>query len=167
MRLVLDDAGVAAFRRDSREVVRERELLRDVYGRTGTHPSECHALLEVAHAPGLSPGDLAARLRLDKTAVSRLLRGLQRKGWVRLERAVKDGRQRHASLTAAGRRQVGRIDEEANARVRASLACLPAEDAAAVVRGMGLYARALSRSRVREGYAVRPIRPADDAASAP
>ena len=166
MRLVLDGAVVAAFRRDSREVVRELELLRPVYGRTGTHPSECHALLEVARSPGLSPGELVRRLRLDKTAVSRLLRGLTRKGWVRVAAGREDGRQRSARLTTAGKRKVALIDAEADARVRASLACLSADEAEAVLRGMGLYARALVRSRVREGWAVRALRPADDAAVA-
>jgi putative acetyltransferase len=161
---LLDAAGLAAFRRDSRQVVRELELLRSRYGGAGPRTSECHALLEIAQSPGLGPGVLAARLRLDKTAVSRLLRGLRGQGWVHLEPDPEDGRQRRAALTAEGRRQVSRIDADANRRVRASLECLRPEEAATVVRGMALYAQALARARAREGYAVRLVSPGDDAA---
>ncbi|HWT04391.1 MAG TPA: helix-turn-helix domain-containing protein, partial [Xanthomonadales bacterium] len=48
--------------------------------------AEAHALLEIAREPGLTQNGLAARLRLEKSTVSRLAGMLQRRGWIRRAR---------------------------------------------------------------------------------
>ena len=45
--------------------------------------SEARALIELLAARGIAQGQLAALLGLEKSTVSRLAAGLERKGWVR------------------------------------------------------------------------------------
>lgn len=51
----------------------------------------------------ITQGMLGDRLALDSTTLSRTLTPLQRAGWIRSRRAT-DGRERHLTLAAAGRR---------------------------------------------------------------
>ena len=44
---------------------------------------EARALIELMSARGIAQGELAGLLGLDKSTVSRLAAGLERKGWVR------------------------------------------------------------------------------------
>ena len=44
--------------------------------------AEAHAVLELSREPGLSQNSLAARLRLEKSTVSRIVTLLERRGWV-------------------------------------------------------------------------------------
>ena len=58
--------------------------------------SEARALIELVSARGIAQGELAALLGLDKSTVSRLAAGLERKGWVR--RGRDEGNQRYVRL---------------------------------------------------------------------
>lgn len=71
--------------------------------------SEAHALMELAGRPGLRQRDLVARLRLDKSTVSRLVRHLEGRGWVRHDLDPSDARAVRLHLTASGRRAAGRL----------------------------------------------------------
>ena len=66
--------------------------------------SEAHALMELAHQQPLTQNELAARLRLEKSTVSRLVGQLDQRGWVRRERDPTDGRARLLRLTGPGQR---------------------------------------------------------------
>jgi DNA-binding MarR family transcriptional regulator len=68
-----------------------------------------HALSDLAEADGLSQTDLAARLRLEKSTVSRLVAELRQRGWLERQRDQKDGRIARLSLTDAGRAQAERL----------------------------------------------------------
>jgi putative acetyltransferase len=155
---------VHAFRSVSREVVRELELLRTSYANLNVSPQECHALIEIELAPGISPSEIGARLRLDKTAVSRLLRSLRSKGWVSSSTSASDARRRGVALTARGTSTAARINSAADDRVLASLSVLDPGDAQIVLAGMRLYRDALQRSHACDGYRIRPIERADNAA---
>jgi putative acetyltransferase len=165
--LVAQDV-IRSFRHSSREVVRELDLLGGLYGRCGLTPLECQALLEVERTPGLGPGVLGERLKVDKAVVSRALRQLAARRLVSAKADARDGRKRALHLTAGGRRELERIHRAADGRVRASLDALPPADREVVLRGMELYARGLRLSRVRAAAQVRlrPIRPRDNAAVA-
>lgn len=78
--------------------------------------SEWRVMLVVAESPGLSAAEIAELLGLDKMAVSRAVRGLERHG--RLERRVdpQDGRRSALHLSHAGRTLFGKIVPSAKAR---------------------------------------------------
>src|ERR1700736_4039432 len=64
--------------------------------------AEAHGLLEIAREPGITQNGLAARLRLEKSTVSRLAAMLEARGWVRRERDERDARFVRLQLTKRG-----------------------------------------------------------------
>lgn len=155
---------VAPLQQAAREVVRElRRLERAPAGVTHT---QCHALVELERAGTATASDLAERLQVDKSSMSRALADLARRRLVAVRRDPVDARRRRISLTAAGGKLLSRIQAAADARVQGALALLSPEDRARVASGVALYARVLLRARVLAEHAVRPIGPRDDAAIA-
>lgn len=71
--------------------------------------SDAMALSELHANSGLSQQDLAERLRLEKSTVSRLVLGLERKGWLTRRRAGPNRRYQVVELTLAGRTLVDEI----------------------------------------------------------
>jgi hypothetical protein len=69
--------------------------------------SEARALIELVSARGIAQGELAALLGLDKSTVSRLAAGLERKGWIRRGRDEDNQRYVRLYLTAAGGERAG------------------------------------------------------------
>jgi putative acetyltransferase len=157
---------VIPLRQASRAMVRELGFLQDNMAEARVTHAQCHALIELAARGALGVGELAELLRLDKSTVSRTVAQLQRARLVAFSTDAGDRRKKGVTLTALGRRRVARIDEVANARVHSALSQLSADDRQAVVRGLDLYARALTRSRRIGEFSMRTITRRDDAAVA-
>ena len=75
--------------------------------------SEAHALMELDGQDALAQHVLGARLGLEKSTVSRLVRQLEERGWVDRQRSPADGRVTLLALTSAGRQAT---DQLASAR---------------------------------------------------
>jgi DNA-binding MarR family transcriptional regulator len=73
--------------------------------------TQAHALMELLHRGTLRQGELAAVLGLSKSAVSRLVRGLERHAWVTRTPDPEDGRARRLALSVKGRRLARRLDQ--------------------------------------------------------
>jgi putative acetyltransferase len=154
---------VAPLRQASREVVRELGMLEDTFSPASVTHTQCHALVELERHGVLGVSELAAILRLDKSAVSRAIGPLLERKLVTMKTPADDRRRRVLGLSAAGRRLVARVHVAADARVDDALRQLGDGDRAAVVEGMRIYARALQRARVQARVKIRPITSADDA----
>ena len=157
---------VLPLRNASRELVRELGFLQDKDAATSVSHSHIHALIEIETRSTVPQSDLPALLRLDKSTTSRVIADLARRRWVRARASKQDARARELTLTATGRTRLAAIHRGANARVEEALVTLRADERAVVLRGMELYARALSRSRRSASYSFRPIRAGDRAAVA-
>lgn len=83
--------------------------------------SHAHALMELMRNPGVRQLDLARILGLSRSAVSRMVDQLQRRGWIKRRADNNDGRAWRLSLSARGRRLARRIDEASIARFSAIL----------------------------------------------
>jgi DNA-binding MarR family transcriptional regulator len=110
--------------------------------------SEARALIELVAARGIAQGQLASLLGLEKSTVSRLAAGLERKGWIR--RGRDEGNQRYVRLylTPEGRliaAQVWRAWQSRQARIMASLSDEERAGLSAGLRGLvrGLAAEGL------------------------
>ena len=109
--------------------------------------SEARALIELLAARGIAQGQLAALLGLEKSTVSRLAAGLERKGWLRRGRDEENQRFVRLYLTPEGRviaAQVWRAWQSRQARI---LAGLSAEERAGLAAGL----RGLVRGLAAEG----------------
>ena len=134
---MLGSKAVRRFQEASRKVAREIDAT----------PSEVRVLLALESETSLTPMELARQLDVDKSVISRGLASLREKGWISIRRQRQDRRSREVRLTARGRREAERIDRAGDRRVHADLDGLPPDEAAAVMRGMEIYAKALLRTR--------------------
>ncbi|WP_430502337.1 MarR family winged helix-turn-helix transcriptional regulator [Micromonospora trifolii] len=104
--------------------------------------SEAHAMVEIAREGHIRQVELARRLRLEKSSVSRLVTNLVNRGWVHRETAEGDGRGVLLLLTAAGTTAAARQANARRARLTALLDRVPDDQRAAVVRALQTLAEA-------------------------
>jgi DNA-binding MarR family transcriptional regulator/GNAT superfamily N-acetyltransferase len=134
---------ISSIRSASRDMVRELGFMNRHLAGTDLTASQVHALIEIEHAPGLRAVELKALLRLDKSAVSRLVSDLEGRGLVRAQSGRADRRAKSLSLSAQGRAMVGRIHGHAEAQVVEAVQRVPAAGGEVIAHGLRLYADAL------------------------
>ncbi len=116
-------------------------------GDDGVSPSEARALIELVSARGIAQGELAGLLGLEKSTVSRLAAGLERKGWIRRGRDEDNQRYVRLYLTPEGRVVAGRVWAAWQSRQARILGALSAEERAGLSAGL----RGLVRGLAAEG----------------
>jgi DNA-binding MarR family transcriptional regulator len=109
--------------------------------------SEARALIELVAARGIAQGQLGTLLGLEKSTVSRLAVGLERKGWVRRGRDEANQRYIRLYLTPEGSQVAARVWSAWQARQARILAALTAEERAGLASGL----RGLIRGLAAEG----------------
>jgi DNA-binding MarR family transcriptional regulator len=109
--------------------------------------SEARALIELMSARGIAQGELAGLLGLDKSTVSRLAAGLERKGWVRRGRDEDNQRYVRLYLTPQGGEVADRILQGWRSRQARILAALSTDERAGLAAGL----RGLVRGLAAEG----------------
>jgi DNA-binding MarR family transcriptional regulator len=109
--------------------------------------SEARALIELLAARGIAQGQLAALLGLEKSTVSRLAAGLERKGWLRRGRDEENQRFVRLYLTPEGRVIAAQVWQAWQSRQARILAGLSAEERAGLAAGL----RGLVRGLAAEG----------------
>jgi len=106
--------------------------------------SEARALIELVSARGIAQGELAAVLGLDKSTVSRLAAGLERKGWVRRGRDEANQRYVRLYLTPEGAEVASRVWQAWQSRQARILASLSGDERAGLAAGLGGLVRGLA-----------------------
>jgi DNA-binding MarR family transcriptional regulator len=109
--------------------------------------SEARALIELMSARGIAQGELAGLLGLEKSTVSRLAAGLERKGWVRRGRDEVNQRYVRLYLTPEGGFIAARVLGAWHSRQARILAGLSDDERAGLSAGL----RGLVRGLVAEG----------------
>jgi DNA-binding MarR family transcriptional regulator len=104
--------------------------------------SEAYAVAELHREGRMRQVELARRLRLEKSTVSRLVTNLANRGWVRRHAADDDGRGVHLELTDAGATAAERLATARQARFAALLDRVPGDRRAALVAALQLLAEA-------------------------
>lgn len=144
---------VSGIRAASRDLVRHWGFLGRGVAGTDLSGSAAHALIEIGLSDDRPARDLAARLRLEKSSVSRLVRSLVRRGEIREAPSASDGRSKRLHLTAQGRETLAVIDRVAATQVQAAVARLQPGAQRRVLHGLADYAAAL------DGGAAEPTGP--------
>jgi DNA-binding MarR family transcriptional regulator len=101
--------------------------------------SEARALIELVAARGISQGQLGTLLGLEKSTVSRLAAGLERKGWIKRGRDEANQRYIRLYLTPEGSRvaaMVWRAWQSRQARILSGLSGRELAGLAAGLRGL-------------------------------
>lgn len=108
--------------------------------------SEAHALSELARRAPVSQQGLAGLLRLDKSTVSRLLRRMEERGWVRREPDPGDGRAARLVLTSAGVEAASRLHDARAEKFRTLLEAIPEHGRAPLLDALTTLAQALAET---------------------
>jgi DNA-binding MarR family transcriptional regulator len=118
-------------------------------------PSEARALIELISARGIAQGELAGLLGLEKSTVSRLAAGLERKGWIRRGRDEDNQRYVRLYLTESGRKVAAQVWAAWQSRQARILGSLSAEERTGLSAGL----RGLVRGLAAEGLLGEPPAP--------
>ena len=126
--------------------------------------SEARALIELLTARGIAQGQLAALLGLEKSTVSRLAAGLERKGWLRRGRDGENQRFVRLYLTPEGRAIAAQVWQAWQSRQARIMAGLSAEERAGLAAGLRGLVRGLAAEGLLEdaGAPPAPAGPAED-----
>jgi len=125
--------------------------------------SEARALIELLAARGIAQGQLAALLGLEKSTVSRLAAGLERKGWLRRGRDEENQRFVRLYLTPEGRVIAAQVWQAWQSRQARILAGLSAEERAGLAAGLRGLVRGLAAEGLLEDAATEAGPPGPDA----
>ena len=156
------DARVADVRRFNRFYTRQIGLLQEGYLKSPFSLSEVRVLYELAHRERATASELGRDLGLDAGYLSRILRGFQKRGFLKRVTAEHDGRQSHLSLTQRGQAAFAPLNTRSHEDIGAILAALPATEQARLVQAMHAIEGILgAQPEKKVPYLLRPHRPGD------
>jgi len=141
--------AINELRRNARSVVRELGLLNDAYFEIGVTLAERHLLIELITCPSPTMGEIAERLLLDKSTISRLISNAVKKGYVKCVTDGKDKRKRFLEMTEKGQQTLKAFEPIAFNQTKEALLTLTNEEIEIVHKGVGLYAKGLKSSRIQ------------------
>lgn len=141
-------ARVRAFNRDyTRRIgVLSEGLLDSPYSLT-----EVRVMYEIAHRSGITAGELAEELDLDRGYLSRMLKGFETKKLLVRTPAPEDGRRQHLRMTPAGMRVFAPLEKRSQEQVRGMLAELDEERRRVLLEAMDTIQGALNEGSARAG----------------
>lgn len=150
------------LRHFSRELIRELGFLNDPYQKLGLNFAKVHVLLECEQHAFINQQELATKLRLNKSYISRLVKDLVAKELLVSTDNSQDQRLKHLTLSVAGRQLVEQINQEAEERVYAALRFLDTAEVTLIKEGLSLYAQALKKGRRFKNITFRALEEKDN-----
>jgi len=155
-------ARVQAVRRFNRFYTRQIGVLQDGWLGSAFSLPEARVLYELAHHDQPTATDIGRELGLDAGYLSRMLRSLDQRGFVRRTRSRADGRSAHLSLTRTGQSALARLNQQTEADVAARLRTLSAADQRRLVDAMQAIEGLLGAPReAPAAYLLRPPQAGD------
>ncbi len=146
----LSTIEIEELRRNARNMVRELGLLNDAYFEIGVTLAERHLLIELAGLTAPTMGEIAERLLLDKSTISRLISKAEKKGYITCNADGKDKRKRFLQITEFGKQVLHAFEPIAFNQTKQALLTLTHEEIKMVHRGVSLYAKGLKNSRTKD-----------------
>lgn len=111
-------------------------------------PAQC-VLLQTLRSGEWDVSSLAAHTRVTKGAMTRLVDGLEKRGWVGREQSDEDGRRFLVSLTAAGNKESSRLADLTERSITTILARIPKSERAQVIQSLHLLRQAAEDTRTQ------------------
>lgn len=137
------------LRHNARGLVRELGLLNDAYFDIGVTLAERHLLIELNTPINPTANEIAERLLLDKSTVSRVINNAINKSYVSYRTDENDKRKRYLYLTDKGKEILNAFEPIAFNQTKNALLDLTDEEVQIVFRGIALYEQGLKNARLR------------------
>ncbi|MDH3200700.1 MAG: MarR family transcriptional regulator [Myxococcales bacterium] len=109
-------------------------------------PAQC-VLLQTLRSGEWDVSSLAAQTRVTKGAMTRLIDGLEKRGWVSREQSNDDGRRFVVSLTADGEKESKRLVQLTEKSIATILGRIPEEERDQAIRSLRLLRQAAEQTR--------------------
>ena len=109
-------------------------------------PAQC-VLLQTLTEGEWDVSALASHVRVTKGAMTRLVDGLEKRGWVTREKAEDDGRRVLVSLTPDGKKEAKRLHRLTEQSIATILNRIPKSDRTQVIRSLNLLRTAAEQTR--------------------
>ncbi|WP_167956530.1 MarR family winged helix-turn-helix transcriptional regulator [Anaerosporobacter faecicola] len=139
------------FREKIRLMERKLGLLNKGTGCCAISLSQCHALVEIGHAPKINLRNLAQCLDLDISTMSRCIDSLVKKHLVSRTTSLEDRRCVHLELTEEGFTLFESIENNMNDRFDQIFHRIPDEQRMVVLQGLDTILLALQEDNTRKG----------------
>jgi DNA-binding MarR family transcriptional regulator/N-acetylglutamate synthase-like GNAT family acetyltransferase len=153
---------IEAVRRFSRFYTRRIGVLEETLLHSPFTLPEGRLVYEIANRDRPTAQELCRDLGLDPGYVSRLLKGLEKRGCVARTRSQADRRQTELTLTAKGRKLWGAMDEQSRQDIARLLAELPVERQEKLVKALETVEKLLDEPpEKRLPFTLRPHQPGD------
>ncbi len=111
--------------------------------------AEAHALMDLARLGSMSHGQLARRLQLEKSTVSRIVRQLERRRWVERDTASHDRRVVFVRLTKRGKAATRDLAQARRGKFSRLLNNIPPAQRTTVIKSLSTLAGALDRAALK------------------
>jgi len=153
---------IESVRQFNRFYTRQIGLLQERFLDTPVSLTEGRVLYDLAHRESPIATDVAKELRLDRGYLSRVLRTLERRGYISKAVAEADGRQSLLSLTRKGRKLFGQLDARSQEQTGAMLGKLNSGEQRRLLDAMRSVETLLGAPRnASEPYLLRPHQAGD------
>jgi DNA-binding MarR family transcriptional regulator/N-acetylglutamate synthase-like GNAT family acetyltransferase len=155
-------ARVDAMRRFNRFYTRQIGVLQEGLLQSSFSLAEARVLYEVVHRDEPAAAELGRDLGLDAGYLSRILRGLRKRGLVDRRPSAADGRRSLLGATPRGRAAFATLDARSRHEIGAMLDRLPPRGQARLVEAMGTIEELLGGApRPAASYLLRSHQPGD------
>ncbi len=154
--MYLSHDSINYLRQNARSMVRELGLLNDAYFEIGVTLAERHLLIELSTGSPPTMGEIAERLLLDKSTISRLISKAVKKGYIKCITDGEDKRKRFLHLTEKGLQTLEAFEPIAFNQTKNALLTLSPAEINTVYDGIALYAKGLKSSRLKK--VEQPVR---------
>jgi DNA-binding MarR family transcriptional regulator/GNAT superfamily N-acetyltransferase len=153
---------IEAVRRFSRFYTRRIGVLEETLLHSPFTLPEGRLVYEIANRDRPTAQELCRDLALDPGYVSRMLRGLEKRGCVARKRSASDKRQTELTLTAKGQRLWGAMNEQSRQDIANLLADLPVARQEKLVKALETVEQMLDEApEKRAPFTLRPHQPGD------
>jgi DNA-binding MarR family transcriptional regulator/N-acetylglutamate synthase-like GNAT family acetyltransferase len=153
---------IHAVRNFNRFYTRQIGVLREGLLKSPFSLAELRVLYEMAHRDQPTATELCQHLGLDPGYLSRILRGLEKRGLVRKSASQCDGRQSLLGLTARGKETFATLDARQSEEVATMLRRVPAAEQARLVQAMRVIQTVLDAGpESKTPYILRSHQPGD------
>jgi DNA-binding MarR family transcriptional regulator len=111
--------------------------------------AQAHALMDLARSGAMSHGQLAKRLQLEKSTISRIVRQLEKRRWIERDTARHDRRVVFVRLTKRGEAARRSLSHARRGKFNRLLAAIPPAKQAQVLETLSTLVSALERPAAR------------------